>query len=192
MIVGLCGYAKSGKDTIAEALGTHDRVAFADALKIEVAVMLQAIGIHVDFNNPVDKEEWRDLLVFWGRKRREQDKDYWIKQMFLRNAHLFHGKNSQVIITDVRYPNEAKWVLNKNGLVIYVSRPDVWPNNDEERTSIQLIQAILKDQIYTLINDASPDKVAQSLRRLLSERRRELDYESKKKKSNQDNLPHHC
>ena len=69
MIIGLCGYSKVGKDTLCEQLQNFERFAFADALKREVTVMLRAVGIEADLWGE-DKEEWRDLLVFWGRKRR--------------------------------------------------------------------------------------------------------------------------
>ena len=66
-----------GKDTAAQALIEQGftRFAFADILKREVNDMLYVAGFNANFNEIEDKRFWRDLLVFWGAKRRAISKD---------------------------------------------------------------------------------------------------------------------
>ena len=115
MILGLCGYARVGKDTLCEQLQNFQRVAFADILKLQVKQMLKVCGIEADLWGE-DKEQWLDMLVFWGRKMRSRERDYWIKQLYTRHAEAI--QNDRVCITDVRYLNEANWVREHGGLVI--------------------------------------------------------------------------
>ena len=151
MIIGLCGYSKVGKDTLCEQLQNFERFAFADALKREVTVMLRAVGIEADLWGE-DKEEWRDLLVFWGRKRRSQDRDYWIKQMYMT---MGPDIDKRVCITDVRYPNEVRWIKGKNGVVLGIERPDFYAANEEEGITIREIR-IQHPEIPWIVNDGTP------------------------------------
>lgn len=142
MIIGLCGYARAGKDTAADALVEargFRKVAFADSLKRDVTMMLNAAGICVDFENPEQKEEWRDLLVFWGRKMRQKDPDYWIKRLIFECKKKHIGLDEAVVIPDVRYLNEANWVTGHGGSIFMVDRPGVGPANEEEQMSIEQI-----------------------------------------------------
>jgi hypothetical protein len=124
-ILGISGYARSGKDTAALALIEEGwrRIALADALKREVLAMLAVHGVTPDLNDPATKEQLRPLLVFWGAFRRKQDPDYWIMQM--------PGKNC-LVVPDIRYLNECNWILGLGGNLLYISRPGVEPANDEE------------------------------------------------------------
>jgi hypothetical protein len=45
------------------------------------------------------------------------------------------------IISDVRYQNEVNFILNNNGIVIYLDRPEVQPANETEAVSIKEILA---------------------------------------------------
>lgn len=161
MILGLCGYAQVGKDTIGAALENYKRLAFADALKAEVTIMLASQGIIVDLWGE-DKAEWRDMLVFWGAKRRSQDPDYWIKQLVLRNAKEL--KEDRCVITDVRYANEVRWIQKHNGLVVRVNRPGYDPANDEERRSFKEIDLM---ELPAIINDGTPEQVAGLVRKMI-------------------------
>lgn len=150
MIIGLTGFSKVGKDLLAEQLQSYQRCAFADALKQEVTRILTANDISADLWG-ADKEDWRWLLVGWGRMRRAQDRDYWIKQLYLRIAPIDQGA---WIVTDVRYPNEVAWIKKHRGLVIGVSRPGFGPANDEERESIKQIRIQYPDLPW-IVNDGT-------------------------------------
>jgi len=165
MILGICGYARVGKDTLCERLENFHRLAFADALKMQVTQMLKAAGIEADLWG-ADKEEWRDLLVFWGRKMRARDKDYWIKQLYLRHAAAL--LEDRVCITDCRYLNECRWITDKGGLIIGIGRPGYGPANEEEAMTIREIR-IQRPDICWINNDGTPQDLATQARQIIKE-----------------------
>lgn len=93
-VIGLCGYARAGKDTMAKAvLGAplhFQRFAFADELKHDVSQAMQKAlnlagrdadaitvgGIMIDM-----KEQIRPMLVGWGAGMRAVDPGHWIKRL---------------------------------------------------------------------------------------------------------------
>jgi len=161
-IIGMCGYAQTGKDTAAEVLQNYTRVAFADRLKFEAEQMLAGQGIHVTLADENEKKKYRDLLIAWGKIRRSFDENYWIKWVAMK---ILTNQENRYIITDVRYPNEVKWILNKGGMVIRVNRPGVGPINEEEQETIRKI-----DMLYNLpvvINDGSKKDYEKFLRRII-------------------------
>jgi len=133
-IIGLTGKAGCGKDTAAEGLQYHlnfHRFAFADPIKEMVATLL---GVSV---TKWEDREWKEtpLLSFgvsprrmaqtlgteWGRSL---DKDFWVKTLEHRlynRASMVH--HSRVVITDVRFDNEAEWIVSRGGIIIEVVRP---------------------------------------------------------------------
>ena len=133
-ILGLAGHAGAGKDYTYEHLMAlleplHvERVAFADGLKFDIE---SALGV-LPYDLPAlrDKpypEEIRMLLQWWGTelRREHHGDDYWVlKGMEMaeeasRYAHL-------VVVTDVRFANEAKVIRERGGIVaeVYAS-PEV-------------------------------------------------------------------
>lgn len=165
MILGLCGYAQVGKDTLCEQLQNYQRLAFVDILKQQVKQMLEVCGIPVDLWGD-DKEQWRDMLVFWGRKMRSIDRDYWVKQLYTRHGGAI--RNDRVCITDVRYLNEANWVRSQGGLVIGIHRPGFRANNEEEAISIREV-LIQRPDIPWIINDGTPRDLEVKAREILRE-----------------------
>lgn len=50
----------------------------------------------------------REILQAWGTEyRRAEDENYWIRQLVNRSQLLLQTGASRLVITDVRYPNEA-------------------------------------------------------------------------------------
>lgn len=147
MIIGLCGYAQTGKDTAyseaARVLQKDSviRFAFADLLKEEVGTMLAAVGIKIDLQEDIHKKQWRDLLVYWGRKRRQLDPLYWCHP--LKNLMKEVSSDKLVIVTDVRYANEIKYIFNLDGYseVVRLHRDGYKPNNEEEAKSFKEIDS---------------------------------------------------
>ena len=165
MILALAGYSKVGKDTLCDQLQNFTQVAFADVLKQEVTMMLKAVGIEVDLWG-ADKEEWRDTLVHWGRKRRSMDRDYWIKQLYLRHAETLN--KGRACITDMRFLNEQRWVKSHDGLIIGIERPGYGPANEEEAFSIRELR-IQCPEIPWIINDGTPRDLELQARSILKE-----------------------
>lgn len=136
MILGLCGAAGSGKNTVADRLcRQHGWVQFGFADPVYAAVSA-ATGIPVprlrDRQVKEQPIEWlgkspRELLqtlgTEWGRNMVRDD--IWV-QIAMRQAEkcLSHLRGSGgVVITDVRFPNEVAAIKAAGGLVWKVSRP---------------------------------------------------------------------
>jgi hypothetical protein len=143
MIIGLTGYAQSGKDTVAKILVDnygYTRVAFADKIReliyeMDPGVQIDVPGsdhkITVGLQNLVEEAGWdwakqfpsvRSMLQNLGvGARMVFGEDFWIQQA-LRQVH-FEGN---YVITDVRFPNESKairkydnsqiWRIKRNGV----------------------------------------------------------------------------
>ncbi len=144
VIVGLSGYARSGKDTAAQVLVDRfgfKRVAFADTLRS----MLYAINpvvpdsIHGRVAELVDAEGWdvakeqypevRQLLQRLGTEagRNILGEDVWVDAA-MRNLH----PAGRYVFTDVRFRNEALAVTSfqVNGELWRIERTGVGPAND--------------------------------------------------------------
>jgi hypothetical protein len=141
MIIGICGFIGSGKDTIADYLvNIHEfrRESFANSLKDAVAhvfgwdrTMLEGRTKH--------SREWRDqvdtwwaerlnmpdltprlMLQLWGTEvcRRGFHDDIWIASL----ENKLRNSQDDVVISDCRFPNEIKAIRQQGGVVIRVVR----------------------------------------------------------------------
>ena len=152
-IIGIMGNARCGKDTaylsIKSILDEVDvyRVAFADELKKECDDFLRKnVGISAFTQCSSEKEIIRPFLVTYGTHlRRRLDPNCWIKRA---SESILRNKNSVNVITDTRYPNEAKWIKEQGGLLIFLSRDGIPPANSEEETN----NPILKEMADVLID----------------------------------------
>jgi hypothetical protein len=117
-VIGISGYARSGKDEVANILcrdyGYHQR-SFGDPVK-EVA---SAIG----WNGEKDVTG-RALLQDLGLAvRAHVHEDAWIWPVMRKRPRL-------LVVPSVRYWNEAESIKAVGGVVVRVSRPGVGPAND--------------------------------------------------------------
>jgi len=140
-LIGITGYARSGKDTFYERAAFHlskegktaTRIAFADALKKELDPLLKKhTNISAFTEDPKDKELIRPLLVTYGTDlRRKLNENCWIQS--IQNKVIDHlNQNEFVFVTDVRFENEAKWIKMNNGILVRVEREGIGPANHEE------------------------------------------------------------
>jgi hypothetical protein len=139
MIIGISGYARSGKDTVAKYLVENHgfkRIAFADAIRHMLLDLDPYVGIgysnnsHITISDLVSIEGWdnakshpeiRRLLQDLGVSARQHlGEDVWIKAA-LRT--LSNGE--PIVITDVRFKNEADAIKDLNGKIWRVIRPGV-------------------------------------------------------------------
>ena len=141
MIIGVSGYARSGKDTIAEVLTMNygfKRLAFADNIRKAVKVLDPILENGKRVNEMVKEFGWevtkaqpemrRLLQVFGTEVGREMfGENFWVDQVF-RQIEA-EDRDSNFIITDVRYPNEADLVRKKGGQIWRVSRSVIKPIN---------------------------------------------------------------
>lgn len=128
-IIALTGPAGSGKNYAARKLveltGVMfglECVAFADLLKDSVARMLGRTRWNDDLKTArhlgVTGRRWLQLM---GDAARAVDPEVFVNDMHRRVAAINRG--TAVIITDLRFPNEADWVHAQSGVVVRVCRP---------------------------------------------------------------------
>lgn len=120
MILGIVGRKRSGKDTFASVLAEAGwaRVAFADALKEELASLLGVDAAFVEGH----KEQLRLALQLRGTEHwRARDPEHWLREAERRvNVLLCAGRD--VVMPDVRFLNEAHWVRSHGGLLVRTVR----------------------------------------------------------------------
>lgn len=129
MIIGFSGYARSGKDTAAASLPGFWRYAFADKLKDAARVIfgLNDIQLYGSLKEKPDaywERTPREILQLLGTEclRKGFADDVWIRALFLSMKDHY-----DCVITDVRFPNEAKAIKARGGIVVRVVRPGVGP-----------------------------------------------------------------
>jgi hypothetical protein len=133
MIIGLSGYAQSGKDTVAEILCLNygfKRIAFADAIR-EALLRLNPMlpnGIRTaelveDYDWDVAKAdpEVRRLLQVLGTEvgRQILGDTAWTDIVM---QHIDNSPHQNWVVTDVRFPNEANEIKSRSGFLIRVNR----------------------------------------------------------------------
>jgi len=141
MIIGLIGFAGSGKGTIADILVSkkgYTKLSFADAVKDATAAIFGWPRFLLEGDTEESrawreqKDEWwskktglyvtpRNMLQLMGTEvgRGMIHPDIWIYAME-RRMELY----SNVVIADVRFPNEMKFIQEKGGFIVRVKRGD--------------------------------------------------------------------
>jgi hypothetical protein len=172
MLIGLTGFAGSGKDTVgAELVKSHgfQRLSFAEALKdlaikIDPIVTFENDGIFSRLSGEVEVKGWerakwevydvrRFLQALGGGARETFGADCWVN---LVRGQIDHGDPIQdYVVTDVRYPNEAEMINGYGqGIVVRVDRHGVGPVNDHASENISSLRYDL-----TVNNDGTLDDV---------------------------------
>jgi len=144
MIIGVCGFIGSGKDTVADYLvNQHEfrRESFAGNLKDAVSAvfgwdreMLEGKSKDArDWREEVD--EWwanrlnmptltpRWVLQYWGTEvgRKSFHTDIWIASL----ENKLRKSQDNVIISDCRFPNEVDSIKNAGGKIVWVIRGEL-------------------------------------------------------------------
>jgi hypothetical protein len=180
MLIGLHGKAKHGKDTSCGILRDHlaevdprlptRRDAFADRLKLSAAAALgfegtveEAVAFCERLKHPKTyitvseytsvptvKISGREYLQYYGTEAHRDvfDQAFWV------NAVMdTYDPQEVLIITDVRFVNEAEAVRERGGEVWHVIRPELEEIAESSHASEQVLPAELIDR--TIYNDAS-------------------------------------
>ena len=138
MIIGLSGYARSGKDEVAKILVEdygYKRVAFADKIRdllLETNPQVKdgfrvesVVGAYGWDQAKVLFPEIRNLLQRLGVGARKTFGDgFWVWQV-IQDLE----PNIKYVITDVRFKNEGDFVKESNGKIWKVVRAGVEPVN---------------------------------------------------------------
>lgn len=140
-IIGICGNARCGKDTMAELIQEvlsdigikSKKINLADSLKDELREFVnKTLSIDVFTCNEDEKKIIRPLLVTWGTHvRRKLNPNVWIEQ-----AGAKMTDNCVYIVPDIRYSNEMEWLRSQNSYCIFIDRIEngeiIPPANEEE------------------------------------------------------------
>jgi hypothetical protein len=168
-LIGLTGRAGSGKDTVARILhDQHDfaRVAIAGPLRD----MLIALGVpHTALDDRAAKERvlpgfgvtpramMQTLGTEWGRTL---DPDWWLdrgpRSLRARLTELLRF-SARIVVTDVRFANEAQWIRHRGGALWHLRRPDA-DNVHAIHPSEHGLVPLIGDSI--LINDQGLEQLA--------------------------------
>jgi hypothetical protein len=141
MIIGICGFIGSGKDTVADYLvNFHEfrRESFASTLKDAVAAVFGWDRTMLEGRTKAARE-WREqvdpwwaarldmptltprwVLQYWGTEvcRRSFHDDIWIASL----ENKLRNSKDNVVISDCRFPNEIKSIKDAGGIIVWVKR----------------------------------------------------------------------
>ena len=124
LVIGFAGKARSGKDTAGKYLVDEYqflRYSFAQPLKDATKIMFHLTDKQIE-NKEKAAEPWgrspRELYQKVGTDiARNIDVNVWVK-----GAEIFKNDNPgrSIVITDVRFSDEAYWIRDQGGIVVYL------------------------------------------------------------------------
>jgi hypothetical protein len=141
MIIGVCGFIGSGKDTVADYLTNFHgfrRESFANSLKDAVAHVFGWDRTMLE-GRTKQAREWREqvdpwwserlnmphltprwILQYWGTEvcRNGFHDDMWIASL----ENKLRTSTDDVVISDCRFPNEIKSIKDAGGIIVCVER----------------------------------------------------------------------
>ena len=164
-LLGIVGRKQHGKDTLCTMLRQLSmvpvkRFAFGDALKAEIST---AIGVPVHVIDQL-KDKFRPLLQWWGTdfRREMAGPDYW--RPWLDCALAEQEAGSLLVVTDVRFLNEARWIRERGGSLVRIVR-DLYGEEEDNHASESESGRIAVDM--TIRNSGLPDELLEKAEGLL-------------------------
>jgi hypothetical protein len=163
-LVGVTGKAGAGKDTTYQILTAISEVpvyryALADSLKDEVYEhILRPNNIPREHLDDVErKKDYRILLQWWGTEFRRKlfDDAYWLQRLAEKIA-THKDEDCIVVVTDIRFPNEADFIKSLGGIIAKVHRPTLTTDGAASQHSSEiLLESINAD--FTIENTGGMD-----------------------------------
>lgn len=84
----------------------------------------------------------RTIMQVYGDFRRGQDLDYFVRPAALARLQAMNANRQAMVVTDVRFANEAKWVAQRGGVLWKIERAGLPPvGSHESEWSIRDLQA---------------------------------------------------
>jgi hypothetical protein len=143
MIIGFVGFIGSGKDTAADYLVNFHgfrRDSFANTLKDAVAAVFGWDRVLLE-GRTKEAREWREQVDLWWAERLSMPKltprwilQHWGTEVCRQGFHddiwiaslenKMRKTTDNIVISDVRFPNEIKAIHNAGGIVVRIKRGD--------------------------------------------------------------------
>ena len=172
LVIGFAGKARSGKDTAGKYLVDEYqflRYSFAQPLKEATKIMFHLTDKQIE-NKEKPAEPWgrspRELYQKVGTDiARNIDVNVWVK-----GAEIFMRENPgrSIVVTDVRFSNEAFWIRSQGGIVIYLQSETRGIYENGEHSSENGMKG---DDVDIIIqNDGTINALHEKLEELKSER----------------------
>ena len=132
MLIGLAGYARSGKDTVGDLLCTEhgfERTAIADPLK---AILLTVDPVA---RRQVNNFGWDAAKATGSTRHQLQMLGQALSEQFGKDFLIYHAlyayaPDHRLVVTDIRTPVEADVIRSQGGFVVRVDRDKVGPANN--------------------------------------------------------------
>lgn len=187
-LIGLMGRKGSGKDTAAKGLLEDRRwvrAAFADPLREVVKTMFQLTDADCDDRDrkeqpgPLGVSYRRGMQAVGTELVRNQlqkvlpeigSEGFWIQHM-RQTVERHWQEGRQVVITDVRFEDEADAIIELGGLLVFVDRPGVdRSDGHSSETGVDAIVAKYKapDMLARLENNSSVEALRSELSDLVA------------------------
>lgn len=148
-IIGLCGFKRTGKSTVAQYLEDkygYVRANFKDGLIAEIKQnfpdLLKAIynAEQELYSYPAETIDQlfinksplvRALMVNYGTEvRRREDPDYWVLQWKMKVADMMLRGHRNIVVDDMRFLNEMQAIQGWGGKTIRIVRDDITTGGD--------------------------------------------------------------
>lgn len=138
MLIGLMGRKRAGKDTFAAALVNDfqfTKLAFADVMKSALLEFDPVVTLHgLTVSDYVDQLGWevakerpgvrRALQDFGSAVRNNVGANVWVDPV-RREVTRLQDRGRDVVVSDVRYLNEAHMIRDMGGVLVSIVRPGV-------------------------------------------------------------------
>lgn len=171
LLIGLTGLAGSGKDTVREMLEQDhdfDGIAFADPIRDMLGALLDSMEVSRAWMVARDLKEQdipqlgvsyrkmaQALGTEWGRAL---NSNMWLDIAAAKIGVCGQYGNPGVVISDVRFANEADWIKSQGGVIWKILRPGVEPVR--EHVSEQLTELPYD---YVIDNHGTIDNLAHAV-----------------------------
>jgi hypothetical protein len=152
-VIGVSGKARAGKDTLFSiaARNGYTWLSFAEELKTRVRRDFPFLtkehtdGALKEVPLPeLSGYSTRDLLIDYGTGLfRKYDNDYWVKAFVAKLKAL--PADAKVMVTDVRFPNEAEALKSVGGLLLRLERHPDRDSMVSEKTKLSVSETALDD-----------------------------------------------
>jgi len=131
-LVGLCGRAQSGKDSVGQFMSHFgfQKLSYAHRIKDCVKRIFDLTDHQLEdgYEKELPLIEWdglapRQIMQRFGTEvARNIHEDVWVKHLFNTIDKFRRRSIKGFVITDVRFDNEAKAILRRNGELWWVDR----------------------------------------------------------------------